>query len=80
VVGWLREPFSFREWLLVVDSSLATCLITPVQFIIINNSVALYFPNIPAVTTDNLYFFYFFCLFTACFDPYGPSSGEILKE
>jgi hypothetical protein len=34
-----------------------------------------YFPNIPA-TEDNLYFFILFCLFTTCFGPYGPSSGE----
>jgi hypothetical protein len=35
-----------------------------------------YFPNIPAIATDNLYFFILFCLFTTCFGPYGPSSGE----
>jgi hypothetical protein len=36
-----------------------------------------YFPNIPAIATDNPYFFILFCLFTTCFCPYGPSSGEI---
>jgi hypothetical protein len=28
-----------------------------------------YFPNIPAIVTDNLYFFILFCLFTTCFRP-----------
>jgi hypothetical protein len=31
---------------------------------------------IPPIATDNLYFFILFCLFTTCFGPYGPSSGE----
>jgi hypothetical protein len=35
-----------------------------------------YFPNIPAIATDNRYFFILFCLFTICFGPYEPSSGE----
>jgi hypothetical protein len=34
-----------------------------------------YFPNIPAIATDNLYFFILFCMFITCFGPYGPSSG-----
>jgi hypothetical protein len=38
--------------------------------------VALLFKYIPAIVTDNLYFFIAFCLFTTCFGPYGPSSGE----
>jgi hypothetical protein len=35
-----------------------------------------YFPNIPAIATDNLYFFILFCLLTTYFGPYGLSSGE----
>jgi hypothetical protein len=35
-----------------------------------------YFQNIPTIATDSLDFFIVFCLFTTCFGPYGPSSGE----
>jgi hypothetical protein len=33
------------------------------------------FKHIPAITTENL-FMLFFSLFTTCFGPFGPSSGE----
>jgi hypothetical protein len=36
-----------------------------------------YLSNIPAIATENLLAFLLFSLFTTCFGPYGPSSGEI---
>jgi hypothetical protein len=37
-----------------------------------------YLSNIPAIATENLLVLLLFSLFTTCFGPYGPSSGEIL--
>jgi hypothetical protein len=36
-----------------------------------------YLSNIPAIATENLLVLLLFFLFTTCFGPYGPSSGEI---
>jgi hypothetical protein len=35
------------------------------------------FKYIPAIATENLLVLFLFSLFTTCFGPYGPSSGEI---
>jgi hypothetical protein len=71
----LQEPTSFpsaevacsSEALATTSRTMSHCRIT---------YCTLCFPNIPAIATDNLYFFILFCLFTTCFGPYGPSSGE----
>jgi hypothetical protein len=39
--------------------------------------VYVYLSNIPAIATENVLLLLLFSLFTTCFGPYGPSSGEI---
>jgi hypothetical protein len=39
--------------------------------------IYVYLSNIPAIETENLLVLLLFSLFTTCFGPYGPSSGEI---
>jgi hypothetical protein len=56
-----------------------TCVLR-LTYLLINLKVTivyLYFSNIPAIATENLLALLLFSLFTTCFGPYGPSSGEI---
>jgi hypothetical protein len=39
-------------------------------------SLYVYISNIPAIATENFCCYFYFCLYTTCFGPYGPTSGE----
>jgi hypothetical protein len=77
-VYWLRCPSAGLQH---KQLTFLTSIITNLYFILVRcillRYVYVYLSNIPAIATENLLVLHLFSLFTTCFGPYGPSSGEI---